>query len=241
MSGIQSMQRRLVDEVARKGHDLRLQGVAHPHDLFEKRLADPARKVQVGEMDDRQSFPVPAASGARRDRARSGPIAGSRCPADGRSRGADDRASAGHGSCARLRLRWKRRIFETSCSAASIAGARRELPPRSASIRPSNSPRPECPPRHGSGRREHPPRHQRRQVEPATAITTASGGAQRARERTTSSSFLTIACGQPEACVRLMAATQIAAWPSGDNEENNRGDHVCGTGHSALEGCVLRH
>ena len=48
--------RRPVDEVARKGHDLRLQGVAHPHDLFEKRFADLAREVKVGKMDDRQSF-----------------------------------------------------------------------------------------------------------------------------------------------------------------------------------------
>ena len=56
MSGIQSMQRRLVDEVAGKGHDLRLQRVAHPHDLLEKRLADLAREVKVGKMDDRQPF-----------------------------------------------------------------------------------------------------------------------------------------------------------------------------------------
>ncbi len=41
----------------------------------------------------------------------------------------------------------------------------------------------------------------------------ATGGGTRRRKKNSLSILLTIECGQPEACVRLMTATQIAAWP----------------------------
>ena len=50
------MQRGLFHEVARQGDNLRFQGVACPHNLVEERLADLAREVQIGEMDDGQAF-----------------------------------------------------------------------------------------------------------------------------------------------------------------------------------------